>query len=128
FKFYNLYGPSHLYASLVGLSANANLYVYNQSQNLLAFSVLTGNQSETINVDLPGNQYFYVLVYGLSGSTNYSLYLYNDYSGSTLATARDIGTSWGQSSDNFWAYNKIFWGDFLDYRDNVDFVKFKLEA
>src|SRR5690349_4870517 len=38
FKFYNLYGSSHLYASLYGLSADADLYVYDQNYNLLASS------------------------------------------------------------------------------------------
>lgn len=128
YKFYNLYGKSHLYASLLGLSSDADLYVYDQNQNLLAFSNLGGNASETINVDLPGNQYFYVRVAAFSGATNYSLFLYNDYAGSTLSTARDIGTAWGQSSDKFWPYNKIFSDDYLDYRDNVDIVKFAMEA
>ena len=48
--------------------------------------------------------------------------------GSTLGTARDIGTTWGQGSDKFWPYNKIFSEDYLDYRDNVDYVKFSMEA
>jgi hypothetical protein len=128
FKFYNLYGPSHLYAALDALSADADVHVYDQNQNLLASSTLGGNASETINVDLPGNQYFYVRVNAFSGSTNYSLFLYNDYAGSTLSTARDIGTTWGQGSDKFWPYNKIFTNDYLDYRDNVDYVKFQMEA
>jgi hypothetical protein len=128
FKFYNLYGPSHLHANLDALSADADLYVYDQNQNQVASSRLGGSQSETIDVDLPGNQYFYVRVAAFSGSTNYSLFLYNDYAGSTLATARDIGTSWGQSSDKFWNYSKILQGDYLDYRDNVDYVKFRMEA
>src|SRR3954447_3887048 len=128
FKFYNLYGPSHLYAALDAQTADGDLYVYDQNKNLLAFSILGGNSSETINVDLPGNQYFYVRVHASSGSDNYSLFLYNDYAGSTMGTARDIGTSRGQGSDKFWAYDKIFSNDYLDYRDNVDFWKFKMEA
>jgi hypothetical protein len=127
-KFFNLYGSSHLYAALDGLSSDADLYIYDQNQNYLASSTLGGNNSETINVDLPGNQYFYVRVHAFSGATNYALFLYNDYAGSTLDTARDIGTSWGQGSDKFWPYGKIFSDDYLDYRDNVDYVKFKMEA
>ncbi|WP_099069623.1 calcium-binding protein [Nostoc linckia] len=129
YKFYTLYGPSNLYASMLGLSADADLFIYDQNQNLIASSTKGGNLSETINTSLQGNQYYYVKVRHYSGNpTNYSLYLYNDYSGSTLATARDIGTSWGQSSDKYLAYNKINWQDYLDYRDNVDVVKFKMEA
>ncbi|MBD2439666.1 DVUA0089 family protein [Nostoc sp. FACHB-110] len=129
YQFYTLYGASTLYAPLNNLSADADLYIYDQNQNLVAISNLGGNQSETINVSLQANQYYYVRVHFYSGNpTNYSLYLYNDYSGPTLATARDIGTSWGQTSDKYLAYNKINWQDYLDYRDNVDVVKFTMEA
>lgn len=130
YAFYTLYGPSNLYAVVNGLSADADLYIYDQNQNLVASSTKGGNLSETINVALQGNQYYYVKVrnYNPSNTTNYGLYLYNDYSGPTLATARDIGTSWGQSSSKYLAYNKIGWEDYLDYRDNVDVVKFTMEA
>lgn len=126
--FYTLYGPSRLYAVLNGMTSDADLYVYDQNYNLLASSTAGSNTSETINVNLPGNQYIYVRVRAYSGATNYGLYLYNDYSGSTLATARDIGASWGQASETYWAYGKIFNEDYLDYRDNVDIVKFRMEA
>ncbi|WP_375492836.1 calcium-binding protein [uncultured Nostoc sp.] len=130
YKFYTLYGSSTLYAPLNGLSADADIYLYDQNQNLVASSTLGGNLSETLNASLQGNQYYYVKVhnYNSSNTTNYNLYLYNDYSGSTLATARDIGTSWGQSSSKYLAYNKINWQDYLDYRDNVDVIKFTMEA
>ncbi|QLE44154.1 hypothetical protein FD723_29420 [Nostoc sp. C052] len=129
YRFYTLYGPSTLYAPLNGLSADADIYLYDQNQNLVASSTLGGNLSETINASLQGNQYYYVKVHSYSGvPTNYNLYLYNDYSGSTLATARDLGTSWGQSSSKYLAYNKINWQDYLDYRDNVDVMKFTMEA
>jgi len=128
YKFYNLYGKSHLYAALDGLSADADLYVYDQNQTQIASSTQGGNLSETINADLAGNQYFYVRVHAYSGATNYGLFLYNDYAGSTPATARDIGVSWGQASDKYFNYNKITSEDYLDYRDNVDYVKFTLEA
>ncbi|MEH1921595.1 calcium-binding protein [Nostoc sp.] len=130
YKFFTLYGPSTLYAPLNGLSADADIYLYDQNQNLVASSTLGGNLSETLKASLQGNQYYYVKVhnYNSSNTTNYNLYLYNDYSGSTLATARDIGTSWGQSSSKYLAYNKINWQDYLDYRDNVDVMKFTMEA
>src|SRR5690348_2700742 len=54
FKFYNLYGSSHLYASLYGLSADADLYVYDQNYNVLASSKNTANFSELLkDVNLP---------------------------------------------------------------------------
>jgi hypothetical protein len=129
YKFYNLFGKSHLYAVVNGLSSDADLYIYDQNKNLLAQSRNGSNNSEVINVDLPANQYWYARVnkYG-GGSTSYNLLLYNDYSGSSLSTARDIGVSWGQTTERYEAYGKIFWNDYLDYRDNVDIVKFKLET
>ncbi|MEH2077389.1 MAG: pre-peptidase C-terminal domain-containing protein [Nostoc sp.] len=130
YAFFTLYGPSTLYAPLDALSADADLYIYDQNKNLVASSTKSGNLSETINVTLQGNQYYYVKVHNYisSNTANYSLYLYNDYSGATLGTARDIGTSWGQTSSKYLAYNKINWQDYLDYRDNVDVVKFTMEA
>jgi len=129
YAFYTNYGPSTLYAVLNGLSADADLYIYDQNYNLVTSSTLGSNLSETINVALQGNQYYYVRVrnYNSSNTTNYGLYLYNDYSGSTLGTARDIGISWGQISSKS-PSNKINWQDYLDYRDNVDVVKFTMEA
>jgi hypothetical protein len=130
YRFYTLYGPSTLYAVLNGLSADADLYIYDQNQNIVASSAAGSNTSETINVALQGNQYYYVRVlsYNSANTTNYGLYLYNDYSGATLATARDNGISWGQTSSKYLAYNRISWEEYLDYRDNVDIVKFTMEA
>src|SRR4051795_10896871 len=46
-----------------------------------------------------------------------------------MSTARDYGTTWGQGDDKYWAYGpKISSEEYLDYRDNVDYVKFTLEA
>ncbi len=129
YRFYNLYGTSQIYAVLNGLSSDADLYIYDQNQNLVASSTTGGNNSETINATLQGNQYYYIRVkHYLGANTNYGLVLLNDYAGSTLATARNHGTSWGQSSSQHWAFDKIFFNDYLDYRDNVDIVKFQMEA
>jgi Ca2+-binding RTX toxin-like protein len=128
YKVYTLYGTSHLYAALNGLSADADLYVYDNNRNLIATSRLSGTSSETINVDLQSNQYYYIRVQSYnSANTNYNLYLYPDYAGATLGTARNIGASWGQDSSKFLPYNKIFWNEYLDYRDNTDIVKFTME-
>lgn len=130
YKFYTLFGPSNLYTALYGLSADADLYIYDQNKVLIASSTNGGNFSENIpSLSLQGNQYYYVRVHNASsGSTNYNLLLLNDYAGSTLSTARNNYTSWGQSSSQYWAYDKIFFNDYLDYRDNVDIVKFDMEA
>lgn len=130
YKFYTLYGASSLYAALYGLSADADLYIYDQNKNLVASSTQGGNTSENLNtVSLQGYQYYYVKVRNFSSSsTNYNLLLLNDYAGSSLSTARNNYTSWGQSSSQYWAYDKIFFNDYLDYRDNVDIVKFQMEA
>jgi len=130
YKFYTLYGPSRLYSALYGLSADADLYIYDQNKNLIASSTKGGNNSENIpDLALQGYQYYYVKVRNFSStSTNYNLLLLNDYAGSTLTTARNNYTSWGQSNSQYWAYDKIFFNDYLDYRDNVDLVKFQMEA
>lgn len=129
YKFYNLFGKSNLYAVVNGMSSDVDLYVYDQNKNLIGQSRKTGTQSELVNVNVPANQYFFIRVnkYG-GGSTAYNLHLQNDYAGSSLDSARDIGVALGQTSDRFEAYNKIFYGDYLDYRDNTDIVKFKMEA
>ena len=131
FRFYNLYGPSTLYAVVNGLSADADLYVYDQNANEIGRSILGSNLSETINISLPaGNEYYYVRVksYQSANTTNYGLLLYNDYSGSQLYNARDLGFSWGQSSNKYWAFRQTQWQEYLDYRDNVDVVRFIMEA
>ncbi len=129
YKFYSLYGKSNLYAAVYNLSSDADLYVYDQNQNLLGSSTKGGTAEDLVQVDIPANQYFYVRVHKYStGSTNYTLLLLNDYAGSTLATAHDLGTSWGQSTSKYMAYNQISFSDYLDYRDNVDISKFYMEA
>jgi hypothetical protein len=128
FKFYNLYGASQLHAVLYGLSADADLYVYDGSNHLLGTSMHGSNLSEQVDVNLPAHDYYYVRVTGYSGSTNYSLLLQNDYAGATAATARDVGSLWGQSSSDFWAYGQTTYTDYMDYRDNVDLVKFHMDA
>lgn len=129
YKFYNLYGNSHLYASLLGQSSDGDLFVYDTNGVQLASSTAGGNASETINVDIAGHQYFYVAVKAFSGTDNYGLYLYNDYAGSSMGTARDNGVSLGQTDNLYQGYNSsISKRDYLDYRDNVDYVKFQMEA
>jgi hypothetical protein len=118
YKFYTGYGPSQLYAVLNGLSADADLYIYDHDHNLIASSTNGGTDSERINtVSLQGYQDYYIRVHDFvpTNSTNYGLFLINDYAGSTLDTARDNGISWGQSSNQ---NNNAFYNDYLDYRDN----------
>jgi hypothetical protein len=129
--FYNLYGPSKARIALNGIASGADidLYVHDQNGAVIASSTKSGNLSEDLVVDLPGNQYFYVRAFGFTGSSNYGLYVYNDYAGATLATARDIGTSWGQTNSKFQPYGGgIFNADYLDFFDNVDIYKFKTET
>jgi hypothetical protein len=45
-----------------------------------------------------------------------------------MATARDAGVSWGQTSDKYFAYGDLGQLDYMDYRDNVDYFKYQLEA
>jgi Ca2+-binding RTX toxin-like protein len=129
YRFFNLYGSSQLHIVLNNLGADADLEVYDQNQNLIAVSNNSGNFSETIDVSLAANQYYYIRVNAFnSATTSYGLLIQNDLAGNGLATARNIGTSWGQDGSNFLSYNKVFWNDYLDYRDNADLVKFRMEA
>lgn len=130
--FYNLFGPSKARIVLNGIAAGADLdlYVHDTNGNVIASKTTGGNATEELTVDLPGNQYFYVRAYAYGGSSDYGLYVYNDYAGNTLATARDIGTSYGQSNSKFQAYGPqdIFNQDYADFADNVDLFKFEMEA
>jgi Ca2+-binding RTX toxin-like protein len=129
YRFFNLYGSSQLHIVLNNLGADADLEIYDQNQNVIAVSNNSGNLSETIDVSLAANQYYYIRVKTFnSATTSYGLLIQNDVAGNSLATARNIGTSWGQDGSNFLSYNKVFWNDYLDYRDNVDLVKFRMEA
>src|SRR3954454_272951 len=111
YKFYNVDGKSRLRAVLYA-PGDAIVSVYDQGHNFL------GGSSSEVDADLPANQYFYVRVQALTGATDYQLRLINDYAGSTPATARDLGVSGGQHD----------YLDYLDASDNVDYVKFALEA
>jgi hypothetical protein len=128
YKFFTLAGPSNIYATLTGLTADADLYLYDRAENLISQSTLFGTGTEVINASLQGGQYYYIKVVGFGAniSTNYSLELTSDYAGGTLTTARDIGISWGQGASKR-ATDKITFNDYLDSRDNTDLVKFSLE-
>ncbi|HLL90625.1 MAG TPA: DVUA0089 family protein, partial [Tepidisphaeraceae bacterium] len=132
YKFYNLYGKSNLYLALSTTGSasgeDVDLYVWDANRNLIKAGYSSFG-SESFTVDLPANQYFYVEVRKFSGvSANYSLYLQNDYAGSTLATARDIGASQGQSGDRSGLYAQTGFFEVMDYRDATDVYKFRMEA
>jgi hypothetical protein len=128
YQFFTLAGPSNIYATLTGLTADADLYLYDRAENLISSSKSSGTGAEVINASLQGGQYYYIKVvsFGANTSTNYSLGLTSDYAGGTLTTARDIGISWGQGASKR-ATDKITFNDYLDSRDNTDLVKFSLE-
>ncbi len=91
---------SRLGISLTGLSNNANLQVIRDANNnglvdageVIGSSALAGNASELLNLtNLAAGTNYYVRVYQGSGNTNYNLNLVADYTGDTIATARNIG-------------------------------------
>lgn len=69
---FNVTQTSNTSLFLSGLSANADMYLYDSQQNWITGSWNTGTQSESINRQLNAGTYT-VLIYGNTGETNYTL-------------------------------------------------------
>jgi Beta-propeller repeat len=100
FKFTLGSSASRLGVSLTGLSNDANLQVIRDANNngivdageVIGSSMLAGSAAELLNLtNLAAGANYYVRVYQGSGNTNYDLNFVADYSGDTIATARNIG-------------------------------------
>lgn len=122
----NLSSTSDLSLALTGLSNNADLFLIRDLNNngivdagdVLQSSTAPGSQSEFINFsNLAAGNYF-VGVRGDGSATNYSLRLTADAAGSTLATARNIGSLSGFRS----------FTDFIGQQDQRDFYRFSLNT
>ncbi|MEB3340839.1 MAG: pre-peptidase C-terminal domain-containing protein, partial [Okeania sp.] len=94
FKF-TITGDSAVNLGLTGMTANGNLYLYDETkENSIASSTKSSDTDEVLAVNLnPGT--YYVQVYGESGNTNYSLSAtataIPDAGGNTKETAGDMG-------------------------------------
>jgi hypothetical protein len=130
FHFYSFYGKSQLNARLSGQTSDCDLEFYGSGGTPLATYSVNANIDTSLYIQLPGNQDIYAAVKSHSGTTNYTLQLYPDYAGNNPATARDNGISLGQTYDHTGRVDEpeLSWHDYLDARDNEDYVKFRMEA
>ena len=114
----NLSAPGSLNIALNGLSADANLQLFNSSGTVIASSAQVGNLAESINLSGLAADTYYVRVYQFSGDTNYNLKLTADLAGNTLSVARNIGSLSGTQ----------MWSDFVGTSDPNDYYQLNLSA
>lgn len=112
-----------LNASLTGLSANANLRVYNLAGELVASSANAGTANENLRVALAQNTDYYVLVCRGTGDTTYTLKLsatatVADGAGNTRGKSADLGTLASGSTATA--------TDFIGAEDTNDYYRFTL--
>ncbi|HEY9665187.1 MAG TPA: S8 family serine peptidase [Coleofasciculaceae cyanobacterium] len=85
--------PGSLNISLDGLTADANLQLFDSSGVLVGGSVQFGNEAESLNVsDLAAGTY-YIQVYQYSGDTNYTLDLSTSLQDQTSPTLASVANS-----------------------------------
>jgi murein DD-endopeptidase MepM/ murein hydrolase activator NlpD len=121
---------SNVSLRLNGLSANADVYLYDSQQNWITGSWNTGTQSDSINRQLNAGTYT-ALVYGNSGETNYNLRLQADavttppaqvtVQGSAISSS-EIQLTWNDASNEdryrVWQWNNG-WQDIGTVNRNV---------
>ena len=110
---------------LAGLSANADLQVYRDTNNnhvvnsgeLLGSSNNPGTAHDVVNLSSqPADNNYYVRVNRVSGETSYTLTLTADYAGNSTQEARDAGTFFS---------TRVF-RDFVGASDINDFYRINL--
>lgn len=114
----NLSAPGSLSVAVDGLSADANLQLFNSNGTLIGSSAQVGTLAESINLSGLSAGTYYVRVYQSSGNTNYNLTLTADLAGNTLSTARNLGSLSGTQT----------LGDFVGSSDTNDYYQFNLSA
>lgn len=110
----DLSAPSNLNIVLNGLSADANLQLFNSSNTSIGHSYQLGTLAESINLSGLAAGTYYVRVYQSSGDTNYTLNLSSTSlesqtsqsllggtTSSVNATPANVSTSTTSSSSNF---------------------------
>jgi len=113
---------SNVNLGLAGMSADANLYLYNETDdNSIARSTNSDTADEALAVGLsPGT--YYVQVYRSSGNTNYNLTAsataIPETAGNTFETARDLGAISAAQTIPDWVGNL----------DGDDYYKFSVGA
>jgi hypothetical protein len=116
YRKFTLQAPAKFSAVLSGLSSDADLYLYNSSQSLIASSTAVSNLTDSVSRNLSAGTYF-VRVAAFNGTTPYNLKLTSDAAGETLGTARNAG---------FAVAPKTF-SDAVSGTDSVDFYRFTVQ-
>ncbi|MDK2459957.1 pre-peptidase C-terminal domain-containing protein [Aphanizomenon sp. PH219] len=103
---FNVGTQSNFSLNLTGLTADADVELFNSSGTVISGSYTDGIVSESITSLLSAGAY-YVRVFQYSGDTNYSLSLNAaalpvDNAGNTLAKARNVGTLTATQSFSDW--------------------------
>jgi hypothetical protein len=113
---FNLSAQGSLNLALNGLSADADVQIFNSSGTVIGGSYYGGSTAESLNLsDLAAGTY-YARVYQYSGDTNYNLSLTGDYAGNTTSAARNLGTLNGTETLR----------DFVGSNDPNDYYTFNL--
>ena len=108
--------------SLNGLSADADIYLFNQQGRILEFSYNGGDESESIERRLEAGTYYVLVVPYDGAASDYQLTLdaqldAPDEAGNSPSQARDVGVL--NESKTF--------EDRVDRSDTVDFYRFQLD-
>lgn len=120
---FSLPGTSDFRLQLTGLSADADVILYDANADWIAASTRGGTTAETISRQLPAGRYV-VRVYQMAGATPYTLsasaapVLPPDGAGNTPATARVVTVG----------STKATFQDWVGSQDRNDFYRFTLAA
>ncbi|MDJ0531928.1 MAG: S8 family serine peptidase [Xenococcaceae cyanobacterium MO_207.B15] len=124
FYTFNLRENSIVNLDLYGLSADADLYLYDGDRNQIDSSIFGGIESEFLSQELSAGDYF-IEVFAFSGSTDYSLDIFSFPSGTGIDdddNSFDTATSINANSSRFDSVDAI--SDVSDFytftiRDNT---------
>jgi serine protease len=115
---FDLSASGSLNLVLNGLSADADLQVFNSVGTLVGGSYFGGSLAESVDLSGLTAGTYYVRVYQYSGNTNYNLNLTADYAGNTTSDARNIDPITGTQTLR----------DFVGGTDTNDYYQFNLNT
>ena len=115
---FDLSASGSLSLALNGLSADADVQVFNSAGTLVGGSYKGGSLAESINLSGLTAGTYYARVYQYSGNTNYNLNLTADYAGNTTSNARNIDPITGIQT----------FRDFVGKADANDYYQFNLST
>jgi serine protease len=115
---FDLSASGSLNLVLNGLSADADVQVFNSAGTLVGSSYKGGSLAESINLSGLTAGTYYARVYQYSGNTNYNLNLTADYAGNTTSNARNIDPITGIQT----------FRDYVGKADANDYYQFNLST